>query len=439
MQTSIKELSPTARSLQVTVPQDQFAEQVDQRLKRLARTIRMDGFRPGKVPPRIVRQRHLGEVYEDVIQTMAKQSLTEALQQSKMQPVVDPQLTVDSFGEDQPLKYTARFDIYPTLERSRLDTLNLIEPQIEVADEDVTQGMEQLREKHKRWDSVEREVKDGDQVVLDYQMSELNTPPLEIAPGGPELIVDMGDPAHLLPLQEQLRGLRAGEEKLTPIEFPAEPALAALAGKHLNARLRIREVRQAHLPAWTDEDFLLAICGEGGSREKIETQVRAHLTLKCRELCRAYSRRQLIVALTATKGESLPVPESLRDWCLSVLAREHGVEQPDKLAADHPIRQQADHDARLATVFQVLCRLYDGQLGKPDLKQVTEEYASQFLDRPAARERATQDPKVYEYLSREAIWEQLIQKVGTHARVSLESLSMTEAYARLQETFNSDA
>ena len=100
MEVSLEVLGPTARALRVTVPQQRFAEQVENRLRQLSRTLRIKGFRPGKVPVQVVRQYHLAQVYGEVMEKLANDSLREALATEKVQPVVDPKVTVEEYGED---------------------------------------------------------------------------------------------------------------------------------------------------------------------------------------------------------------------------------------------------------------------------------------------------------------------------------------------------
>ena len=163
MEVSLEVLGPTARALRVTVPQQKFAKRVEDRLRQLSRSLRIDGFRPGKVPVRVVRQQYLRQVYGEVMEALVNDSLNEALAMEKVRPVSDPKATVEEYGEDRPMRYQALFDVYPELAESRVEEMTLIDPDVTVEDADVENGMERLRHRNLAWEVVEKGIGGGGQ------------------------------------------------------------------------------------------------------------------------------------------------------------------------------------------------------------------------------------------------------------------------------------
>ena len=430
MEVSLEVLGPTARALRVTVPQQRFVEQVENRLRQLSRTLRIKGFRPGKVPVQVVRQYHLPQVYGEVMEKLANDSLREALATEEVRPVVDPKVTVEEYGEDRPMKYQARFDVYPELEESKVAGVQLTDPEVVVEDAEVDDGMERLRRQHVDWNVAERAAADGDQVVFVYMTCGADETLAEITGDSPDLALVLEPGAMLEELHEHLRGMSAGDEKTAQVAFAARTDGHPLSGQTRQFRIRVREVREAVLPDWEDSAWLAKCGGAGATREDIRSSVHAHLDYRRAEMRREYLVGQITQGLAAAGEPALPVPESLREWCLSVRLEEMGVPPEQELGEDHPARQVALVDAQRITVFQALRALSGAEPGEQDMQQVEETYAGQFKDPAAARRNARRNPDVSGHLQREATWDAIIRWVLEHATVNKERMTLEQLGAR---------
>ena len=430
MEVSLETLGPTARALRVTLPQQRFAEQVENRLRQLSRTLRIKGFRPGKVPVQVVRQYHLPQVYGEVMEKLASESLREALAAKEVQPVIDPKITVEEYGEDRPMKYQARFDVYPTLEESKISGLELTDPEVGLEDAQVEKGMERLRRQHVDWKVVQRPAAPGDQVAFAHTTCGLDETLAEIAEDSPELVLVLEPGAGLEELHEPLRGLGAGDEKSVQVSFVDRADGHPLSGQTRQFRVRVREVREAVLPDWEDSAWLEKCGGVGATREDIRNSVRAHLDYRQTEMRREYLVGQITQGLAAAGAPALPVPESLREWCLSTRLKEMEVPPEQEPGEDHPARRVALMDAQRVTVFQALRTLSGAEPGEQDLQRVEEAYAGQFKDPAAARHNARRNPDVHGHLQREATWDALIRWVLDRARVNKEPMTLEQLGAR---------
>ena len=431
METSLEVLGSTARALRVTVPQQQFVEQVENRLRQLSRTLRIKGFRPGKVPVQVVRQRHLPQVYGEVVEKLANDSLREALAAEKVQPVVDPRVTVEEYGEDRPMKYQARFDVYPELAESKIAGVELTDPEVAVEDAEVEEGMERLRRQDVDWKVTERTAAAGDQVAFLYTTCGMDETLAAIAEDSPDLALILEPGAMLEELHEHLRGMGAGDEKSVQVAFAERADGHPLSGQTRQFRIRVREVREAVLPDWEDAAWLAKCGGAGATRETIRDSVRAHLDYRRVEMRREYLAEQITQGLAAAKEPALPVPESLREWCLSVRLKEMGVPpEQEELGEDHPARRVALMDAQRITVFQALRALSRVEPTEEDHKQIEDAYAGQFKDSAAARRNARQNPDVRGHLQREASWDALIRWTLDRARVNKERMTLEQLGAR---------
>lgn len=430
MEVSLEVLGSTARALRVTVPQQQFVEQVERRLRQLSRTLRIKGFRPGKVPLQVVRQYHLPKVYGEVVEKLANDSLREALATEKVRPVVDPQVTVEEYGEDRPMKYQARFDVYPELAESKVTGMQLTDPEIVLEDAEVEVGMERLRHRHVDWKQVERAAAAGDQVAFLYTACGADETPAEITQDSPDLVLVLEPGTVLEELHEHLLGMSAGDEKSARVAFAEQSGGHPLSGQTRQFRIRIQEVREAELPDWDDPAWLQKCGGAGATREDIRDSVRAHLNYRGVEMRREYLVAQITQGLVAAKESVLPVPGSLREWCLSVHMKEMGIPPEQELGEDHPARRVALKDAQRITVFQALRALSGAEPGEQDLQRVEDAYARQFKDPTVARRNARRNPDVRGHLEREATWDVLIRWTLDRARVNKERMTLEQLSAR---------
>lgn len=431
MEVSLEVLGPTARALRVTVPQQQFAEQVERRLRKLSRTLRLKGFRPGKVPVQVVRQRHLREVYAEVLKKLTRDSLREALSAEDVQPVVDPAVTVEEYGEDRPMKYQARFDVFPQLAESKVSKIRLTDPEVALGEAEVEAGMEQLRRGHADWKPVRRAARAGDQVSFRYTTCAVGETPAEVVEDSPDLALVLEPGAMLEELHEHLAGLRAEEEKSVQVSFAAQSGGHPLSGQSCRFRIRVREVREAVLPDWADSTWLQRCGGAGATRESIRGSVRAHLDCRRAELRREYLSGAITQALVGAKDPALPVPGSLLEWCRSVRVKELGLPPEQAEGEDHPTRRMALRDAQRVTAFQALRVLSGAAPTEEDRRRVEDAYAGQFKDPAAARRNARRSAEVAGHLEREATWDALIRWTLDRARVNKERMTLEQLGARI--------
>jgi len=419
MEVTLEENGNTARTLKVTVPQEQYAKQLDARLRHLSKTLRIKGFRPGRVPLQIVRQRHLQEAHETVASKLIDSSLREALQMKQLAPVVTPKVVMDSIGEDVPFVYRAEFDVFPSLSEEQIKALKLTEWQVEVAASDEELAMNRLREHHVEWNPVERPLASGDQVSFLYEMAEGDGEVAEFSDDSKDLVLVVKPDTFLEEAHAELLGMRAGDEKLFRIDFPVREA-HPFSGQSRQFRVRIKEVREPVEPSLEDSAFLQKF--DCASLDDLRALVCRHLDSRRSELLRKRHEEQIVHGLVASSA--LAVPVSLEQWCLEVRARESGLEQVPE--GEHPLRAAARHDAQHITVYQVLRNLSAIEPSEEDRTKTRDAYLTQFRDPNAGREQIRRDTQTRDHLEREATWTALIRWVLERAEVTRETLSMEQ-------------
>ena len=402
MKSSLENLGSTARSMQVEVPAQRFAKEVEKRLRKLSRNVRIKGFRPGKVPTSVVRQRYLQEVYAESMEQVVQETLTEALRETQVRPVVDPKVTVEEFGEDKPMRYRAKFDVFPELSEEQVAALELTDPGETVTEDEARKAVEGVRKEHAKWSAVDRPAAEGDRVRLRY---ETGSSPAEVTDQSAEAEVDLVDSGAGEELRAALAGARTGDSGEVRLDSDEEtPVLCAY---------RVEEVCAPQLPDWDDAEFLDKI--GVGSQEELHEAARSHLQRRSAEERRAEMRRQIVQGLV-DGASTVTVPESLREWCLTVRAQGMQME-PEAVSDGHPLHEEALRDAREITVYQGLRMLSGVEPDEEDRERVLAGYAQQFRDAASARSAAQRDERVRNHLEREAGWDALFRWVAGRARV----------------------
>ncbi|HEB81170.1 MAG TPA: trigger factor, partial [Chromatiales bacterium] len=252
MQVSIETTGELQRRLTVEVPAEQVEQEVATRLRTLAQRVRIDGFRPGKVPLKMVAQRYGSKVRNEVTDEVVQRSLGDALRQENLRPAGGPRIESREVTPGASLRFTVVLEIFPDVQLASLDGLTLERPVAQVTDQDVDELLETLRRQRRSWEPVQRAACNGDRLVIDYQGT-MDGAPL---PGGSaeSVSVELGS-GHLLDaFEERLQGLKPGDRAAFDVSYPAEHPKAEVAGKTVHYTVLVHSVSESHLPA-LDEDF----------------------------------------------------------------------------------------------------------------------------------------------------------------------------------------
>jgi len=242
MQVSVEELGNLERRVRVEIPEEQIAGEVESRLKNLSRTTRIDGFRPGKVPLKLVEKRYGDRVRAEVIGETLRSSLYEALTEKQLNPAGQPQIEPEKTDSGEGLTYTATFEVFPEVSPTPVSELRIEQPVCEVGEADVDQMVETLRNQQKQWQPVDRAAAEGDSVKVDF----IGRIDGEIFEGGQaeDFEVEIGASRLIPGFEEGLTGARAGETRTLSLQFPDDYGNSELAGKPVEFEVAVKEVRE---------------------------------------------------------------------------------------------------------------------------------------------------------------------------------------------------
>ncbi len=303
MQVSIESIGAIGRRMTVAVPADEVEKQFASRVERLGKTIKLPGFRPGKVPKKMVEARFGGQVMQELAGELIETSYRDAIGDEGLVPVGGPSIEPKNLERGQDLEYVATFDVFPSIECPNVDAQKIERPVVEIADADVERTIENVRRQRVSYDVVERSATNGDRVVLDFEGSIDGA----VFDGGTatDLPVVLGAGQVLPELDAGLVGANANEQRRIELRFPDDYPKESLAGCDAVFEVTVKAVEEPRLPD-IDTEFAKVFGIEDGSVDALRAEVRNNLRRELDERIRLHMREQVMTALRERNDIDLP-------------------------------------------------------------------------------------------------------------------------------------
>jgi trigger factor len=306
MQVSVETTSGLGRRMTVQIPADQIDQQVESKLQQLARSVRLDGFRPGKVPLSVVKKRYGEQIRQEAAGELIASSYEQALQQENLRPASEPSIEQTQNQPGMELQYVATFEIYPDIEPPELSDLSIERPSAEVTEPDVAQMLEKLRKQRITWTTVERPAASGDRIEIDFEGSIDGKPFSGNSASGVPL--ELGSKTMIPGFEDQLEGVSAGDTKTIEVTFPESYGSDEVAGKTASFTVKVHGVAAAELPQLDDEFARAFGVGDGGL-EKLREEIRRNMERELQAVVKSKVKQQVFDALL--QKADIDVPESL--------------------------------------------------------------------------------------------------------------------------------
>jgi len=301
MQVTVENVSELGRRMTVTVEDANIEQAVQERLKAIQPTVKMSGFRPGKVPMKMVTQSHGGPARRDVIDALVQSSMQEAFTQEEINPAGPPH--IDTMDEkDGSLVYTMVYDVFPEVTEVKLKGIKLEKTTAEVQDSDVDTMLETLRQQRLTWEPLKRAAKEEDGVTIDF-VGSIDGEEFDGGKGSDVLVV-IGDGNMLPEFENQLIGKKAGQETTITMTFPADYRAEHLQGKEATFAATIKSVAKKKLPK-LDKAFA-ELCGVEGGLAALKKEVRGNMTRELETALKAQNKRKVMSSLTDNNDVALP-------------------------------------------------------------------------------------------------------------------------------------
>ena len=386
MDANLETLSALERKLSVSLPTADIDSEIESRLKRLSRTVRVHGFRPGKVPLKVVAQQYGTQVRLEVLGDAMQKSFGEAVRQQNLRvagyPTFDPKPVADGAAEFQ---YSATFEIYPEIRVGDISGRTIERPALDVSEKEVDGTIEIMRKQRARYEPVERAARESDQVTMDFRGAIAGTEFPGGSGSGQTAVLGQG---RLLPdFEAALAGMKAGDTKDFDLRFPDDYHGREVAGKTATFRVTVNAVAEPKLPA-VDAEFAKSLGIEDGDLDKMRAEIRANVEREVKAKLRGRIRDQVMQALLdATPVEPPRSLVQLEVQNLRAGARQELAARGIQVPADAPMpeevfERQALHRVSLGLVLGEVVKAH-GLYAKPEQVRALVEEQAQSYERPA--------------------------------------------------------
>jgi trigger factor len=416
MQASVTTTHGLERRLEVAVPGERVAGEVDQRLKRLARTARLKGFRPGKVPYAVVRQQFGSQVHAQTVSDLMQSTFAEAVSQHRLRPAGGPRIEPIAVEPGSELRYAAFFEVLPEITLKPLDAIAVERPSATVTDDDVAAMIESMRSQRPIFTTVPRAAGDGDRVSLDYE-GRIDG---EVFPGGKGegMLVTIGAHRILVEIEQALVGMAAGDAKTIAAAFPEDYGAKAVAGKAAQFDLKVSKVEERALPP-VDEEFARAFGVANGDLAQLRIEVRSSMERELAEAIRTRVREQLFNALY--RDNPLDVPQSMLDEQIRELqgqmARRMGTADAKQLPGREAFEANARRRVALGLLLSEIVRAQGLKVDRARVEARLDSVTASHPDPREARRQYLASREAMEQLESSALEDQALDWVLTQVKV----------------------
>lgn len=343
------------RRMRVELPAERIEKEIESRLKKVARTAKIKGFRPGKIPPKVVKKHYGQQIRQEVLSDLMQKSYSDAVQQENLNPAGGPQIEPVAPETNKGFAYVATFEVLPEVTLEGLEKIAIERPDVEITDADVDEMLENLRQQKATWSEVDRAAKEGDQVIVDFDGT-LKGEPVQ-GGKGEEVAVVLGQGQMLPDFEKGLKGVRAGDEKTFKVKFPKDYHAEDLAGKKVDFAIRVHRVDEQVLPP-LDDSLAEAYGVEEGGLEKLRQEVRENMEREARQKVKGDVREQALDGLLAANPIAVPramVQQEVHNMQHEAM-RQLGIEDHDKAPAAENFTAAAERRVRLGLLLRQYIR-----------------------------------------------------------------------------------
>jgi trigger factor len=353
MLVTVESTGTLERRMRVELPAERIEKEIESRLKSVGRTAKIKGFRPGKIPPKVVRQRYGGQIRQEVLSELMQKSYSDAVMQENLNPAGGPKIEPETTDGDKGFAYVATFEVLPEITLKGLDKIEVTTPDVEIEDSDCDAMLQNLRKQKAVWSEVGRESAKGDRVVVDFRGT-LKGEPVK-GGEGKEVPVDLGEGRMLPDFEKALTGVKAGDEKAFKVKFPKDYHDKTLASKKVDFEVSVHRVEEEELPPLDDTLAELYEVKEGGLAA-LRDDVVANMRREAAQRVAADIKEQALNGLL--EANPIEIPNSLKEQEIHALQhdamRRLGIEDHDKAPAAENFAETAERRVRLGLLVRQL-------------------------------------------------------------------------------------
>jgi len=432
MQVSVENTGGLQRKLTVQVPGDEIDGKVNNRLRELSKTVRIKGFRPGRVPLSVVRQRFGRQARQEILGETVQASLQQAIASEQLRVAAPPRLeSPPEDKDDGNVEFSAIVEVYPDVAPIDAGALEIERPSAEVVDSDVDEMLQTLREQRRSWEAVERTAEEGDQVIMEFAAeSEDGRVPEE---GYKRMSVVLGK-SGFDKLEKALAKIPAGESKKVTLDFPEGFNERSLAGKKAKAELKVVRVSQPKLPE-VDEAFIQSFGIDSGELDDLKAEIRDNLERELKNATTSLLKLSLVDQLIKAVPD-MEVPQSVvRDEAASMAAQllsQQGRQQPDASLVQQlagSFMEPAERRVRAGLLLGELAHQNGIRVDSNKVRQAIETVASTYEEPSEVIQLYYGNQNLLQQVESSVLEEQVVDWALENAKVTPKEMSFQDVIA----------
>ncbi|HQS82139.1 MAG TPA: trigger factor [Thiobacillus sp.] len=431
MQANLEVLEGLVRRLDISVPMDPLETEVQSRLKRLARNVKMHGFRPGKAPLAAVARQHGPGVRQEVLGETLQARFGEAVQAHQLKIAGYPRFEPKAGQTDTTeMRFSASFEVYPEVKIDDLSTAKISRPVVDLGEAEVAKTLEVLQKQRRTFESTDRAAATDDLVKFDYQGT-VDGAAFE-GGQGEDFAAVIGEGRLLQEFEQNLIGTKAGDSKGFDLTFPAEYPAKDLAGKVAHFEVQVKDVQAPVLPP-VDAEFAKALGVEGGDVEKLKAEVKSNLEREVKRRVQAKLKEQAMELLlqksTLDLPQSLVAVETERLMKMTEADMQSRGVQTVKLSADM-FTGQAERRVRLGLILAEIVQVHKLVAQPEQIRALIAEQAQSYEDPDQVVQWYYQSPERMHEIESLALEENVVAWVAGQAQVEDVTTSFEELMGR---------
>lgn len=425
MQVSVETTEGLKRRMKVHVPSERVEQEVESRLRDLRGRVRLHGFRPGKVPLKVVQKRYGAQVRGEVLEEVVRSTYAEALEQESLRPAGAPQIEPLQMDAGQDLEYQAEFEVMPSIEVTGVEDIAIERPAVDIGDEDVDRVLERLRKQHAEYTEVGRAAADGDRVTIDFEGT-VDGEPFD-GNQGEDVPVPLGEGQMPEAFEAELVGLAAGDEKTVSYTFPEAFPDEKIAGREAQFAVRVKKVEAAEMPA-ADDAFAERLGVEGGL-EPLRARIRESLERERDQAVRARVKGQVMAGLLERNPIDLPQSlvdseiEQLREQTRERLRQAGQGDDHAELPASR-FEDEARRRVALGLLVNELVRANGIELDRERVQEALQRVAAGYEQPEQIMQYYLQNQELMQSLQLQVMEDQVVDWVAERARVTDKPMSL---------------
>lgn len=426
MQVSIETTTGLERRLTVGVPAAQVESEVAKRLQEASKTVRLNGFRKGKVPMKVVKQRYGAGVRQEVVGEVMSRSFYEAVQKEDVKPAGQPSIEAKQVAEGKDLEFVATFEVYPTVELADLSAIEITKYNANVVDGDVDNMIEVLRKQQAGWTEADRAAETGDKVTIDFVGTKGGE---EFAGGkaeGQELLLGSGS---MIPgFEDGVVGLKAGEEKVLSLTFPEDYQAEELKGAAVEFAVKVSKVLESELPELNDELFAKFGVEEGGEA-KFREEVKGNMDRELANAAKAKVKKQVMDSLIEANKVDLPSAlvgnevQALRNQMMQQFGGASDKIDAKSLLPDDMFKEEAERRVALGLLVGEVIKAAELKADGDQVRAMVEEVASTYQSPEEVVEYYYNNEQLLQGVEAAVLEDQVVDHVLATSKVTEEDSS----------------